>query len=168
MIDNPKKSWSVGFKMKIDSNVDDLWNIITKPGHLEMVHPFCKENYPILWDKENSKDVLIYTNGIKLIREFKSWNEKQGYTLEIGTENGRKSLVEWKITRENQKTYLSIKVYSFYMRDRSLIISFLPHFIFIYPNLRRYLKSVIGGINYYLLNKKRVPRNFFGSHHWFS
>ena len=168
MIDNPKKSWSVGFKMKIDSNVDDLWNIITKPGHLEKVHPFCKENYPILWDKENSKDVLIYTNGIKLIREFKSWNEKQGYTLEIGTENGRKSHVEWKITRENQKTYLSIKVYSFYMRDRSLIISFLPHFIFIYPNLRRYLKSVIGGINYYLLNKKRVPRNFFGSHRWFS
>ena len=168
MIDNPKKSWSVGFKMKIDSNVDDLWNIITKPGHLEMVHPFCKENYPIVWDKENSKDVLVYTNGVKLIREFKSWNKKQGYSLEIGTENGRKSLVEWKITRENQKTYLSIKVYSFYMRDRSLIISFLPHFISIYPNLRKYLKSVIGGIKYYLKNKKRVPRNYLGSHRWFS
>ena len=168
MIGNLKKSWSVGYKMKIDSNVDDLWNVITKPGHLEMVHPFCKENYPILWDKENSKDVLVYTNGVKLIREFKSWKEKQGYSLEIGTKNGRKSLVEWKISTENQKTYLSIRVYTFFMRDRNLILSFLPHFIFIYPNLRRYLKSVIGGINYYLQNKKRVPRNYFGSHRWFS
>ena len=87
MINNLKKSWSVGYKMRIDSNVDDLWNVITKPGHLEMVHPFCKENYPILWDKENSKDVLVYTNGLKLIREFKSWKEKQGYSLEIGTKN---------------------------------------------------------------------------------
>ena len=168
MIDNPKKSWSVGYKMKIDSNVDDLWNIITKAGHLDMVHPLCKEKYAILWDKENSKDVLVYTNGVKLIREFKSWKEKQGYTLEIGKENGRKSLVEWKISTENQKTYLSIKVYTFFMRERNLILSFLPHFIFIYPNLRRYLKSVIGGINYHLKNKKRVPRNFFGNHRWFS
>ena len=82
MIDNPKKSWSVGYKMKIDSNLDDLWNIITKPGHLELVHPFCKENYPIVWDNEKSKDVLIYTNGIELIREFKTWKEKKGYSLD--------------------------------------------------------------------------------------
>ena len=168
MIDNPKKSWSVGYKMKIDSNLDDLWNIITKPGHLELVHPFCKENYPIKWDKEKSKDVLIYTNGIELIREFKTWKEKKGYSLEIGTKKGRKSLVEWEISTKNQNIYLSIKVYTFFMRDKNLIISFLPHFILIYPNLRRYLKSVIGGINYYLQNKKRVPRNFFGSHRWFS
>ena len=106
MMDNLKKSWSVGYKMKIDSNVDNLWKIITKPGHLEMVHPFCKENYPILWDKENSKDVLVYINGVKLIREFKSWNEKQGYSLEIGTKNGRKSLVEWEISAENQNCLL--------------------------------------------------------------
>ena len=63
MIDNLKKSWSVEYKMRIDSNVDDLWNVITKPGHLEMVHPFCKENYPIVWDKENSKDVSLAVNG---------------------------------------------------------------------------------------------------------
>ena len=72
------------------------------------------------------------------------------------------------ISSKNQNIYLSIKVFTFFMREKSLILSFLPHFIFIYPNLRRYLKSVIGGINYYLQNKKRVPRNFFGSHRWFS
>ena len=66
-MDNLKKSWSVGYKMKVDSNVDDLWNIITKPGHLEMVHPFAKK-LPNFRDKENSKDVLVYTNGVKLIR----------------------------------------------------------------------------------------------------
>ena len=154
--------------MKIDSNLDDLWNIITKPGHLELVHPFCKENYPIRWDKEKSKDVLIYTNGIELIREFKTWREKEGYSLEIGTKKVRKSLVECEISTKNQNIYLSIKVFTFFMRDKNRLLSFLPHFIFIYPNLRRYLKSVIGGINYYLKNKKRVPRNFFGNHRWFS
>ena len=142
-MDNLKKSWSVGYKMKVDSNVDDLWNIITKPGHLEMVHPFCKENYPILWDKANSKDILVYTNGVKLIREFKSWNEKQGYSLEIGRKNGRKSLVEWKISTENQKTYLSIRVYTFFMRGRSLIISFLPHFMSYFVQMKDVLRQFL-------------------------
>ena len=79
------------------------------------MHPFCKENYPIVWDSEKSKDVLIYTNGIELIREFKTWKEKKGYSLEIGTKNGRKSLVEWEISIKNQNIYLSIKVYTFFM-----------------------------------------------------
>ena len=33
---------------------------------------------------------------------------------------------------------------------------------------KKYLKSVIAGIDYYLKNRKTVPRNYFGKHKWFS
>jgi len=36
------------------------------------------------------------------------------------------------------------------------------------PYLKKYLKSVIGGIDYYLKNRKNVPSNYFGQHEWFS
>jgi len=34
--------------------------------------------------------------------------------------------------------------------------------------LENYLRSVIGGINWYLINKEPVSKNHFGTHPWFS
>jgi hypothetical protein len=34
--------------------------------------------------------------------------------------------------------------------------------------LKKYLKSVLGGIRWYLQNENSVPRNHFGKHKWFS
>ena len=81
---------------------------------------------------------------------------------------GKKSYVEWKITTRNKKNHLSITVYAHYMKNYPKFISFFPYEFMIKPNLKKYLQSVIGGINYYLLNNKVVPRNHFGEHKWFS
>ena len=54
------------------------------------------------------------------------------------------------------------------MRKYPKIISYIPHKIIVEPYLKKYLKSVIGGIDYYLKNRKTVPRNYFGKHEWFS
>ena len=40
-------------------------------------------------------------------------------------------------------------------------------FVFIFC-LSKYLDSVLGGIEYFLINKNPVPRNHFGTHKWFS
>ena len=54
------------------------------------------------------------------------------------------------------------------MREYPKFISFFPHEFMIKPNIKKYLESVIGGINYYLTKNKIVPKNNFGEHKWFS
>ena len=163
-----KKTWPVRVEKEIKANSDEIWKIISKEGNLNLVHPFCKNNYAISWDSENSVDVLEYLNGLKFIREFQTWNPGKGYSLLIGTKNGKKSYVEWKIRSKNKKQYLSITVYTHYMIKYPKFISFFPYEFMVKPNLKKYLESVIGGINYYLTKNKMVPKNNFGEHNWFS
>ena len=163
-----KKTWPVRVEKEIKANSDEIWKIISKEGNLNLVHPFCKNNYAISWDSENSVDVLEYLNGLKFIREFQTWNPGKGYSLLIGTKNGKKSYVEWKIRSKNKKQYLSITVYPHYMIKYPKFISFFPYEFMVKPNLKKYLESVIGGINYYLTKNKTVPKNNFGEHNWFS
>ena len=59
-----KNTWPISFKKRINSSAEDLWKIITKPNHLNLVHPFCKSNEVIKWNGKDSKDVLIYLNGL--------------------------------------------------------------------------------------------------------
>ena len=163
-----KKTWPVSVEKEINANSDEIWKIISKEGYLNLVHPFCKNNYAISWNSENSVDVIEYLNGLKFIREFQTWYPGKGYSLLIGTKNGKKSYVEWKIRSKNKKQYLSITVYTHYMRKYPKFISFFPYEFMIKPNLEKYLESVIGGINYYLTTNKIVPKNNFGEHNWFS
>ena len=163
-----KRSWPIKVEKEIHANIKDLWDIISRDGNLNDVHPFCKENYSISWDGINSIDVLEYLNGLKFIREFMTWEPEIGYSLLIGTKNGKKSYVVWEISSKNYKNYLSITVYPHFMRKYPKIISYFPHKIIVEPYLKKYLKSVIGGIDYYLENRKTVPRNYFGKHEWFS
>ena len=163
-----KKTWPVRVEKEIKANSDEIWKIISKEGNLNLVHPFCKNNYAISWGSKNSVDVLEYLNGLKFIREFQTWNPGKGYSLLIGTKNGKKSYVEWKIRSKNKKQYLSITVYTHYMIKYPKFISFFPYEFMVKPNLKKYLESVIGGINYYLTKNKTVPKNNFGEHNWFS
>ena len=155
-------------KKRIYSSKEDLWNLISKPGYLNLVHPFCKQNNVISWKSNNHSDELIYHNNLKFIRDFIKWNEKNGYELVIGEKNKKKSLVKWKISLVNNKTYLSITVYPYLMNQYPKIMSFLPYLIYIKPMLKSYLNSVLMGINWYLKTKKKVSKNQFGKHEWFS
>ena len=155
-------------KKRILSSKDDLWNLISKPGYLNLVHPFCKNNNVINWNSDNHTDELTYHNNLKYIRNFVKWNKKNGYELIIGEKNKKKSLVKWNISLVKNKTYLSITVYPYFMRQYPKIISFLPYLIYITPMLKSYLNSVLLGINWYLQTKKPVSKNQFGKHKWFS
>ena len=63
-------SRSISVTKKIDSSAQELWKIISKPGNLNLTHPFCKKNDIIKWYGKGSKDVLIYLNGLTYFREF--------------------------------------------------------------------------------------------------
>ena len=100
-----KRTWPIKVEKEIHANIKDLWEIISRDGNLNHVHPFCKDNYSISWDGINSIDVLEYLNGLKFIREFMTWEPEIGYSLLIGTKNGKKSYVVWEISSKNYKNY---------------------------------------------------------------
>lgn len=165
---NINGKWKVHHKEKINFSIDELWDLISSPSNLECFHPFCKSNKIIKWPGEKSTDELIYLNGLRYIRKFKTWNEKKGYSLLIGEENKKQSYVVWEITKKQELVFLKITVYPYFLENFPKIISYLPYKLIVIPALESYLKSVIGGINHYLKTKKKVPKNYFGEHKWFS
>ena len=161
-------SRSISVTQKIDSSALELWKIISKPGNLNLTHPFCKKNDIIKWNGKGSKDILIDLNGLTYFREFTDWNNQKGYSLLIGRKRGPKSKVIWQINSTNNSVFLTITVYPYLLNNWPKIISWLPFVFYIKPKLENYLNSVIGGINWYLINNKPVPKNYFGIHSWFS
>ena len=98
----------VSHEKKINSSVGNLWELISSKEHLNLVHPFCKINKAIEWNQKTHIDMLVYLNDLRYFREFKTWKEKKGFTLIIGTKRGKKSEVNWQINSKNNKTFLKI------------------------------------------------------------
>ena len=166
---NFKKIWKAEYEMKIDSSVASIWEIITRPKNLELVHPFCKSNETIQWDDEGHVDRLVYLNGRTYIRQFLTWDEGEGYTLRIGEENGLQSFVRWEIDAISEnKSQLTITVHPYLLAGYPKVVSILPYQLWIKPKMRRYLRSVVSGFDYVARTGKAVPRNHFGRHSWFS
>ena len=153
---------------EINATEDELWDVISQPGHLELTHPFSKSHSVTSWPGVESNDVLIYLSGLRYERYFTDWSEGSGYTLQIGGREGKKSKVIWEISSEENKTFLSITIYPHFLANTPRFFSFLPYELLIRPKLTSYLNSVLGGIDYYLVKKESVPKNHFGTHKWFS
>ena len=93
---------------------------------------------------------------------------KKGYTLIIGTKRGKKSEVSWQINSENKKTFLKISVKPYLFVNLPSPLYKVMFYVIVKPMLTKYLKSVLGGIDWYMTYKKPVPKNYFGKHIWFS
>ena len=87
-------------KIKLKRSQKKVWELISTPGILESVHPFCKKNKVLLWKENNEKqDLLVYLNGLEYYREFKKWDAPNGFELNIGKKDGKKSKVVWQIKK---------------------------------------------------------------------
>ena len=53
-------NWSITSRRAIDTNIANLWEIISSPSNLDLYHPFCLKNQVIHWSKEKSIDRIIY------------------------------------------------------------------------------------------------------------
>ena len=113
--------------------------------------------------------MLEYLNGVILERKIISWIEKKGYDLNIGRVNGRQSHVSWRIEDvSNNRSALTIKVHPWMMNQGNKLFQFLPFQLFVKPQLKLYLKSVLRGLKWYTKHNKPTPRNHFGKLAWFS
>ena len=153
----------------IDAPKEVVWKAISSPGNLNDSHPFCLENKVLNWQGEESVDTLEYLNGFVIVRRFQTWDEGDGYSLMTGREGGRQSFVKWEISEVSaERTLLKITVHPHLLSDRNRITASLAYLFYIRPKLRKYLFSVTRGFAWQIKNKKKIPRNHFGEHPWFS
>ena len=163
------KSHSVSKSMDLDRGIEQVWELISSPGHLLKCHPFCKTNEALIWGDHGHKDELVYLNGLTYIRDFLRWSPNEGFDLLIGEEGGPQSFVDWKLIPISENSCkLTITVFPYLYVGRNRIFSLLLHGLYVRPRLERYLRSVLSGIDYVLRYREEVPRNHFGRHPWFS
>jgi hypothetical protein len=131
--------WPVAVERTIEVPAQEVWAAISRPGNLELCHPFCASNPVRVWPGD------------------------------IGRSGGATSAVSWRIRPiDDQSCALKITVYPHVLQNVPVVIRWLPHLFRLAPMLRRYLKSVIGGFDWYLRSGEPVPRDHFGRHPWFS
>ena len=78
-------NYSIESKIELKRSQKKVWELISTPGILESVHPFCKENKVLLWKENNEKkDLLVYLNDLEYYREFKKWDAQTDFNLTLG------------------------------------------------------------------------------------
>lgn len=161
--------WPVSVERVIAAPAQDVWDAISRPGNLELCHPFCAKNPVQVWPGPNSQDEVHYLSGWVYERRFHEWIEGIGYDLEIGRRGGGKSRVSWRITPiGDHSCVLRITVCPHALQHLPIAIRWIPHALRLRPRLREYLTSVVRGFEWYVVNGRPVPRNAFGTHPWFS
>lgn len=165
----PGFRWPVAVARPIAVPAEKVWGAISVPGNLELCHPFCARNPVHVWPGESSRDEVHYLSGWIFERRFCRWIEGVGYDLEIGRRGGGTSFVSWRIEPTTPAaSTLRIAVCPHALQGWPVVMRWLPHWLRLRPMLRRYLRSVVGGIEWYVTRGEAVPRDQFGPHPWFS
>ena len=160
--------WNVEHSEVINSNIKEVWEIISKERNLESFHPFCSRNVIERWGDHQSKDRIEYLNGLVYYREFCFWSENTGYDLFIKDLKGNSSFVSWRLTEGDNRCSLSITVYPYIFNMGNKIFNAIPFTFYIRPRLKNYLRSVIKGLEWHMENNIPIQKNYFGKHPWFS
>lgn len=161
--------WPVSAERLIAAPAHEVWTAISRPGNLQLCHPFCASNPVQSWPGADSRDEVHYLSGWVYERHFKEWLEGVGYDLEIGRRGGNTSRVSWRISPvDDQSAVLRITVYPASLQNIPVVVRWLPHTLWFGPLLRRYLDSVVRGFDWFITRNEPVPRNAFGTHPWFS
>ncbi len=161
--------WQVSVERIIAAPAEDVWEAISSPGNLERCHPFCEKNPVSNWAGPDSRDEVHYLSGWVYERRFREWYEGVGYDLEIGRPGGGQSQVAWRILPIDERSCsLRITVCPQVLKSIPVVIRWIPYWLRVRPQLRKYLDSVVRGFEYYVTKGEPVPRNAFGTHSWFS
>ena len=161
--------FQVSNNIKIEKSSDMVWALISSPGHLNLFHPFCKQNKVLEFKNDVIlKDQLNYLNGLIYFRTFTDWKPMIGYSIKIGSKNGKESDVKWQIIDKGKDTFVKITIKPYTSSKIPKLLYIFFHYIVIRPKIKSYLNAVLKGLEYYLTHKKPVPRNEFGNHPWFT
>ena len=169
-MNDPKQNfnWCVEQSQSIHCRRSKLWKTISSESNLELFHPFCKKNNIITWPGYNSEDILVYLNGRTMRRKFVFWEKNFGYDLFINQMGFEPSFVSWRVKEENERSIITISIWPYLFNKGNKAFNWFPFNLFVQPSLKKYLYSVTQGLKYYLENDKKIKKNQYGTHRWFS
>jgi hypothetical protein len=151
----------------IAAPADRVWAAISAPGYLEDCHPFCERNPVTSWPGSGSRDEVHYLSGWVYERRFVRWIDGAGYDLEIGSRGEAASFVTWRIEPDGAGACaLTITILPRPVGPAGL--RRLASLVYVRPLLRRYLRSVVRGVEWFVVRGEPVTHDRFGSHPWFS
>jgi len=166
---NAKFRWPVTVTQEIAAPAENVWRVISTAGNLEACHPYCTSNPVQKWPGPDSRDEVHYYSGWIYQRHFKEWINGVGYDLEIGRAGGDRSFVSWRIEPvDNSNCTLTISVCSSVLKNYPILIRWLPYLARVRPMLRKYLNSVVKGVEWKATRGESVSEDQFGRHPWFS
>ncbi len=152
---------------RIPAPPERVWEVISAPGNLERIHPFCATNPVRRWPGTGAHDVIEYHNGIVVHRRFTAWHEGRGYDLDVRAAGGT-TAVSWRIEPDGRGARLTITLRPHVIQHLPVWVGWAPYLARIRPGFRRYLDSVLRGVEHVATTDTAVTKNQFGHHPWFS
>lgn len=163
------KSQPVVVTHRLHTTVERVWQVMATPGALPRYHPFCSDNPFGDWPGVGAEDTIRYESGLVLHRRFTAWDEGHAYELEIGNVEWPTSHVRWEVKSvDAQKSELTITVWPNAFADYPAPLRWAVHRWYLIPLLRRYLRTVLRGLDYHLTTGHDVTPNQFGRVPFFS
>ena len=149
---------------------DRMWQVISKPGYLELCHPFCERNPVQRWNGDDADDTIHYYSGRMVHRRFTVWLEGAGYDLVVVDKaEVEQASVRWRIEPEGHTSCrLTVSLRILFLDQLPFAVRWMSYRLVARSRMKRYLEAVVAGVVYYAETGRPVVRNQFGSHRWFS
>jgi hypothetical protein len=104
-----------------------------------------------------------YLSGLVLHRRFTVWDEGHAYELEIGKADWPVSYVRWELVATGaEESELNISIWPGAFAGYPSALRWALHRWYLVPLLRRYLRAVLRGLDYYVTTGRDVVPNQFG------
>ena len=165
-----RRNFRIKGTISIGAPREKLWRIITTPGHLEYFHPFVKEHGKAeKWNGVGAKDYGVFNNGKRLNRTVIDWKEGSGYKIKMEHDDTNKTFVCFVLTGTSPtQTNFSVEIQTDSYRKIPRPIWKIFARYFLVPSFKKYLYSILKGLEYYTETGKKVRKNQFGRHRKFS
>jgi uncharacterized protein YndB with AHSA1/START domain len=144
-----------------------VWALLSTPGHLADCHPFCRENLVEAWPGPGSRDEIAYFNGRHVTRSVTSWLDGEGFDVSVSDSGGLLADVSWRIGDAAAGSRLTLTLVPRMLDAVPRLVRPVWGIVARWM-LRRYLRSVVRGVEWTVTRSEPVRRNQFGSHRWFS
>lgn len=106
-----RNNFSCASSMVMKCTEEDLWNLLSRPGHLKNIHPLCKDHFSNDWTGVGSMDTILYKNDAKRERSVLKWIPRNLLTLKVVNPiNNASSFVEWQISKNHQPNSCRLSV----------------------------------------------------------
>ena len=110
------------------------------------------------WPGVGARDEVHYRSGWVYHRHFTHWTDRTGYELDIGAIGEETSHVSWRLhPLDDKNTRLTIEVWPRPVSPIPGLRQFL-RFVIVGPLMRKYLKSVTAGVNWFVTSDEPVKK----------